>query len=370
MNYVGRILAAMVALAPGWGHSQELPRIVISDEGTHFQEVDSGKRFVPWGVNYDHDGQGRLLDEYWLREWDAVEADFREIKALGANCVRVHLQLGIFMSQPDQPNPDALQALRELVELANETQLYLNITGLACYHKQNIPKWYDELPEQQRWEVQARFWEAVAEVCHAYSVVFCYDLMNEPILPGNQKSNDWLGGELGGKFFVQRLALERNGRTGRKIANDWVRRMTASIRKHDDRTLVTVGVIPWVFTFGKGKPIFYSSETAEYLDFVSVHFYPRGGEVDQALAALKAYDIGKPLVVEEMFPLKCSISELEDFIARSSDRVDGWFSFYWGETVEELRQKEPPSIGQAITANWLSRFQALAPGATEATVRP
>ena len=41
--------------------------------------------------------------------------------------------------------------------------------------------------------------------------------------------------------------------------------------------------------------------------------------MDQALEALAVYDIGKPLVVEETFPLSCPLEELDKFI----DGADG-----------------------------------------------
>ena len=49
--------------------------------------------------------------------------------------------------------------------LAEKTNLYLDVTGLGCYHKKDVPAWYDRLSEKDRWEVQARFWEAVAARC-------------------------------------------------------------------------------------------------------------------------------------------------------------------------------------------------------------
>ena len=136
--------------------------------------------------------------------------------------------------------------------------------------------------------------------------------------------------------------------------------MVEAIRKHDDRHMVTIGVIPWVFALGGGKPLFYSPEVSERLDFVSVHFYPKKEEDDKAVTALRAYDIGKPLVVEEMFPLKCSETELADFVSQSSEFADGWISFYWGETPEQLKEKVDGTIAHAITASWLERFQTMA----------
>ena len=53
---------------------------------------------------------------------------------------------------------------RALVRLAEETGLYLDVTGLGCYHRGDVPAWYDALDEAARWDVQARFWSAVAKL--------------------------------------------------------------------------------------------------------------------------------------------------------------------------------------------------------------
>lgn len=339
--------------------SDSLEHIRVSDDGTHFVRANSGQRFVVWGVNYDHDGPGRLIDEYWQEEWQTIVEDFQEIRQLGANCVRIHLQIGKFMEAPDKPNAEALKQLNALTKLAEETGLYLDVTGLACYHKQNIPDWYDALGESERWAVQAKFWESIAKVCSNSPAVFCYDLMNEPILPGNEPATEWLAGELGGKFFVQRLTLDLKGRTRQQVAEAWVNTMVDAIRKHDQRHLVTVGVIPWVFVFGGGEPLFHSPTVGKRLDFVAVHFYPEKGEMEKAVTALKAYEVGKPLVIEEMFPLQCSQDELVKFIRQSAEWTDGWIGFYWGQTPKQLRDKDNATIGEAITASWLEQFQSM-----------
>jgi hypothetical protein len=33
------------------------------------------------------------------------------------------------------------------------------MTALACYHKNAVPAWYDQLAERERWEAQAVFQE-------------------------------------------------------------------------------------------------------------------------------------------------------------------------------------------------------------------
>lgn len=363
-----RMVTGLTVASFGWSlagcpvPASALEPIRLSQDGKAFVLAESNRPFRVWGVNYDHDAEGdhgRLLEDYWVEEWDTVRQDFQEIKDLGANTVRIHLQVAAFMTAPDQTNQNALDQLRRLLELASEKELYLDLTGLGCYHKQDVPPWYDRMQEAERWEVQARFWSAIARTCRGHPAVFCYDLMNEPVI-GGPKPDEWLTGELGGKYFVQRLTLTPGERTPRQIAKAWVDKMSSAIRGQDPDHLITVGVIPWALTWPNAKPVFYSPEASENLDFVSVHFYPEKGEVDKALEALAVYDIGKPLVIEEMFPLRCSLEEMDDFIQRSAGRVEGWMSFYWGKTIEEYEAERGENLTNALIAAWLKYFRGQA----------
>jgi hypothetical protein len=357
------LLGVMMLASAGRAAAPKTAPIRLSEDRHGFVLEGEGRAFVPWGFNYDHDETGRLLEDYWTNEWPKVEEDFAEMKALGANVVRIHLQVGRFLRGPGEPNEAALDRLGRLLEVAERLHLYLDVTGLACYHKKNVPPWYDGLSEKDRWDVQARFWEAVAGRCAGSPVVFCYDLMNEPILPGGNPETEWLTGELGGKFFVQRITLDLAGRTRQQVAKAWVDRLAGAIHQRDRRHLVTVGVIPWVLVFPQAQPLFYSKEAAESLDFASVHFYPEKGKIDQALTALAAYDVGKPLVIEEMFPLRCGPDELENFIDRSRSIAAGWIGFYWGKTLEECRRSK--ELPDALTAGWLELFQRKAGASTD-----
>jgi hypothetical protein len=145
-----------------------------------------------------------------------------------------------------------------------------------------------------------------------------------------------------------------------QVAEAWVRKLVAAIRKHDDRHMVTVGVIPWAYTFPQARPLFYSKRTADALDFVSVHFYPEKGKVDRALTALAAYDIDKPVVIEEFSPLYCGIGEFDAFVDGSRDMVDGYVGFYWGTTIDEYRRRKG-DIAAGIMAEWLDYFYAKRP---------
>jgi len=337
-----------------------LELIRVSGDGRHFVGAESGERSFAWGFNYDHDDSGRLLEDYWHQEWSTIVEDFKEMKALGANVVRIHPQVAKFMKTAKEPEEAALKQLVRLVKLAEETGLYLDITGLGCYHKQDVPEWYDAMDEAGRWEVQALFWEAIAKNCAGSPAVFCYDLMNEPILPGNKRQTGWLAGEFGGKYFVQRISLDLAGRTRKQVAGMWVDKLVAAIRKHDKRHMITIGVIPWAHTFPKARPLFYSKEVGENLDFVSVHFYPKKGEVQKALTALAVYDIDKPLVIEETSPLWCGQEEFEVFVDESLDIVDGYIGFYWGKTIEEY-SKPNAGIADSIMRNWLKYFRTKGP---------
>ncbi|MFO0960393.1 MAG: cellulase family glycosylhydrolase [Isosphaeraceae bacterium] len=349
-------LAAFPTLAQEDG--RRLDRIRPSPDGSHFVREGTGERFVVWGVNYDHDDAGRLLEDYWADEWETVAEDFREIRDLGANLVRIHLQLGKFLDGPDRPNRANLDRLAKLVKLADDTGLYLDITGLGCYHKQDTPAWYDALDESARWDAQARFWKAVAAVGKGHAAVFCYDLMNEPLLGGGEEPKNWTPGKpLGGKYFVQRITNDVRGRDDRQIAKAWVSKLCGAIRSEDDRAMITVGVIPWAQVFPGAKDPFHSPEAGGPLDFVSIHVYPRKDKLDEDLKVLKGFEAGKPILIEEIFPLSAGIEATEEFIEKSREVADGWVSFYWGRTIEECEAKK--DLQGAIVAAWLRRFREL-----------
>jgi hypothetical protein len=337
--------------------SAEVGRIAVSADRRGFVVEASGKRFVPCGFNYDHDETGRLLEDYWVSEWAKVKADFQEMKQLGANVVRIHLQLGKFIQQPDQPVESSLRQLGRLVTLAESLQLYLDVTGLGCYHKQDVPPWYDALSEQRRWHVQAHFWSAVAARCAASPAIFCYDLMNEPVVPGGRRApGDWLGPAFAGKHFVQFISLDRAGRARTTIASAWIRQLASAIRKHDRRHLITVGLVPWSLNRPGLTSGFEPGTIASELDFLSVHLYPKRSGVEESLEILAGFSVGKPVLIEETFPLKCPIADFKRFIEASRKRAAGWIGFYWGRTPEQCRAST--QLRDSLMLNFLEFFIA------------
>jgi hypothetical protein len=353
----GKILTAALVVAFLFcvpARAGEMSWLQVAKDKKRFALEPSGRAFVPWGFNYDHDDKGRLIEDYWEEEWPIVEAHFGQMNKLGANVVRVHLQLGKFMDGPDRPNARALDRLGKLLELAERLRLYIDLTGLGCYHKKDVPAWYDRLSEMDRWTVQARFWQAVAGRCAASPAVFCYDLMNEPVVPGG-KATDWLPPAFAGKHFIQFITRDQAGRPRPDIARQWVHRLAAAVREKDRRHLITVGLVDWSLDRPGLTSGFVPEKVADDLDFVSVHIYPQKGQVDNALKTLAGFAVGKPVLIEETFPLACSPKELEEFIEESKKHAAGWIGFYWGKPPEELRRSK--TISDALTLGWLELFE-------------
>jgi hypothetical protein len=331
---------------------EPLERIGVSVDGGRFVTLPSQVEFRVRGFNYDHDRAGRLLEDYWNEQWSEVENDFCEMQQLGANTVRVHLQFGRFMNSPTEPNRQSLAKFAALVQLAERTRLYLDVTGLGCYHKQDVPDWYDALSEADRWSAQATFWKAVVESARQSPAIFCWDLMNEPVVPGGQRPNgEWLGPPFAEKHFVQFITLDPANRPRPEIAKAWIKQLAAAIRETGNTSLITVGLVDWSLDKPGLTSGFVPSIVADDLDFIAMHLYPQSGQLEKDAETLSGFRIGKPVIIEECFPLRCSAAELRTFLQTNAARHNGWVSFYWGTTPEELAAEK--TIAAAITRQWL-----------------
>jgi len=154
-----------------------------------------------------------------------------------------------------------------------------------------------------------------------------------------------------------RIALNAAGRSRSAISAAGVRTPTKAVRARDRDALIAVGEI---LVFPGAKPMFHVPETAGLLDFVAIHVDPKRGQLERATAAIEAYDVGKPIVVEEIFPLECGVEELEARMRTRREAVAGWIGFYWGATPEEYAAM-PPSIAGALARVWLELVRRLTP---------
>jgi hypothetical protein len=100
------------------------------------------------------------------------------------------------------------------------------------------------------------------------------------------------------------------------------------------------------------------------LDFIAVHIYPSTDKVADALKNLQEFDIGKPIVVEETFPLSCGVSDEREFLLQSRSIAVGWIGQYPDETPDQLlalQRSGKITAGQALYLSWIDLFREVGP---------
>lgn len=322
-----------------------LSKIII--ENRQFKKAD-GTVFFPWGFNYTNPEGVGLIEDNWLNEevWQVIKSDFTEMKALGANVVRIHLQYHQFMIDATTPNTSTLNRLKELVELAEQEKLYLDITGLAAYIKNAQPTYYTSMTDEERWATQKIFWESIAEQVGDSPAVFAYNLMNEPVVSvgcNTVADCEWTPGNgFGGFHFVQNITTTA-GLEYTTTFKSWIAQMSQAIRSKDRESLITVGVL----SLGP------YSQFATDLDYLSPHIYPKSGEIQNAIDQILANQSNVPVVIEETSNLHCNIKELEEFITGIDGKYNGLLGHYFGTPIDELDESK---INQAIQKNFLQFF--------------
>ncbi|HLU48705.1 MAG TPA: hypothetical protein VK116_11500, partial [Planctomycetota bacterium] len=142
------------------------------------------------------------------------------------------------------------------------------------------------------------------------------------------------------------------------VARAWTRHLAEAIRRQDPDHLVTVGLVPWSLDRPGLTSGFLPSAIAPEVDFIAVHVYPERGKVDEALDTLRGFAVGKPVVIEETFPLKCGSEEHLEFLRRSREIAAGWIGFYWGATPDEYREMK--DLRGALILGWLDTFDTFA----------
>lgn len=292
-------------------------------------QLKLGKRpFHVYGFNYDFGGTHPnidYIDEPTRAHLLRLRSDFAEAARLGANTLRIYLELHDFMASPTRTRPRALRALRRLLQEAERAGLLLDITGNLSWHAERSPAWYDALPDSRRWRVQARFWRAVADVGAQSPSVLCYELTSEPVIG---ESDGWYNGALV-HHYVQYIVHELRGRDPVRLARGWTRMLRDAIRSRDRRHLITIGLLPirgWAFD---------PSNVADLLDLVTVHEYPRAGGADSSVSLIRYFaSHGRPLLLGETFAFDRPAQEA--FLVAARRSLDGSLSFYDGRAPEEV----------------------------------
>lgn len=294
-----------------------------------------GRPFKVWGFNYGIGARYAILD-YFEEPTEAVRNrvfdDMREARSLGANTVRIYLEIGSFMKGPDEPRQEALGAYRELLDLAERLDLYLDVTGNLVWREP--PEWYDALDEQARWDVQERFWRAVATAGSQSPSILAYELTSEPSFVN---SGSWYAGELGGYTFVQNIVRDIDGRDRREISRSWVEKLRTAIRSADRRHLVGVGFLP------NSSAPFDHEDVADLLDILFIHVYPRDDRVDESVERVRDFCSHEtPVVLGETFPLYTL--HWEQFLLETCSLLDGYLYFYDGRKPSEFDVTDPGEV--------------------------
>lgn len=190
----------------------------------------------------------------WPMEWDpaAIEADFRKMRELGVNTVRLDLVWAWFEPRPGEYNPEAFRQFDYFVTLAHRYRIYLepslfigNEVGEAVW---DVP-WRNGRhphadPEMLRLETNhaAEFGRHYARETAIHS----WDLTDEP------------------PFW------NTEGKTSDAMAINWTRLISGAIRRYDKLHPIVVGTDAADLSHGPFRPDLLLDE----VDFLSVHPYP------------------------------------------------------------------------------------------------
>ena len=343
--HVWLLVFAFQALSAQGTSSNALPKIRIAQDGRTFV-TETGKPFVPLGVNYYRPGTGWAPQVWKQFDPEATRKDFARMKELGVNCVRVFLTFGSFYRKPGVLESEGLAKFDQFLTLAEEAGIYVHPTGPD--HWEGAPEWKPvSIEDEQTVSALEAFWRSFASRYRGRNAIFAYDLRNEPELTWDsqilrEKWNVWLQKKYGTiqglisawaatnemRFGAILPPLDKDALKSRQlldyqtfreeIADEWTRRQAAAIKAADPNAMVTVGLIQWsVPVVLSGSIRYYSAvrpeRQAKFLDFMEVHFYPlaRGafeyrdeGEELANLAYLESVvrevaRSGKPVVIAE-----------------------------------------------------------------------
>ena len=314
-----------------------------------------GERFVSYGFNYgfgDHQGTLPYFDRPDRAGLRAIRGDFEEARRMGANTLRIYLEIGQFMNSPTEPRPAALRAFVRVLRAAEERGIYLDVTGNLAWRPDHRDPWYDRLSERERWRVQTLFWGAHAARGRPFESVLCYELTSEPMVPSEPKDGYYFGG-FGGYDFGQYVVRDPAGRDGYGVARAWTDQLATAVRSRDPRHSVSIGLLAI-----KGHP-FDPANVASKLDLVIAHEYPFDGQAQRSIDLMRHFAApGKPVLLGETFELLAGRETQLEFLLGSRIYLDGYLSFYDGRRPSEVVDGDP---ADAMYKANLSHFLSLRP---------
>ncbi len=394
--------------------------IGVGADSASFVESDTGRPFVPFGTNY-YDPNTGWPPQVWKQfDPDRIDEHFAVMKDLGVNCTRVFLAAATFQPDANTIDETALKKLDTLVQIARRSGIRLILTGPD--HWEGSPAYWkpDRFAGEPALEALDYFWQTMGQRYRGEPAIFAWDLLNEPQMPWFVESwrprwNAWLeakysnleglktawAGELTedeswGNIAVPEDKAQKGSvrlldwqRFREHLADEWVRRQVEALRQADPTHLITVGYIQWSYPIIRpGDPSQYSAfdpkRQVEWLDFISIHFYPLLGRPlgsrtnwESNLAYLQtvlAYcQAGKPVVLGEYGWYGGGAPQGRAFLTEDEQErwltaeveasrrlADGWLSWPFADTPEST---DMSIYGGLVKPNmvyklWARRFAA------------
>jgi hypothetical protein len=343
------VLAAllMASLVPQVSSAFGMPRISARRDRLYAD----GRPWRAWGMNWgigDHAPVVAYFDNPTQGNLAVLRAELRTARAIGANSMRIYLQLSEVMATPTRARKRTLEALRKLLALAQSDRIYLDITGDLVWQPDRAPAWYGRMPFRQRWQVQARFWKAVAHAANTSPAVLCYELTSEPIVA---QTPGYYYGQIGNWWFVQSIATSQ-GPKALALARSWTRLLADTVRSQDDRP-VSIGLLP--LTSGPFAP----ANIADLLDMLIVHEYPITGGAPAATSLIHSFAaFNEPVLLGETFTLTDDATTQGQFLTSAAPDLVGTLEFFDGR---DPRTIEVHSSYDALYKTSLDQFIALRP---------
>lgn len=307
------------------------------------QLVRDGKPFRPFGFNHTTHGSlgtGNYFQNPTPANLAAVRTEFAEAKRLGANTLRIFLELHDFVERDASgavfTRLERLKAYADVVAEAERQGLVLDVTGNLVWKPDSAPAWYDEMSNEQRWQVQATFWRDVAKVGADSPAVMSYELTSEPVAKADANA-PWYGGRFGNLNFVQTMARGVPGEAANQAIRSWVTTLSSAIRQSDKNHPISVGMLP--FAQGPASP----ANLADLLDFLILHDYPKGVASDphaidpHVETARKFASHGKPVLLGETAALNSDNITEERYLRATRQYLVGALSFYDGRDPENMQ---------------------------------
>ncbi|MCX6901079.1 MAG: cellulase family glycosylhydrolase [Verrucomicrobia bacterium] len=370
------LLAALVTTLPVLLAAEALPKIRVAAGGRTFV-AETGKPFVPLGVNYYRPGTGWAPQLWKQFDAEATRRDLVKLRELGANCVRVFISFGSFYSKPGALDDEGLKKFDQFLAMAEEVGIYVHPTGPD--HWEGLPEWArsDHFANETFLRALEDFWRLFAARYRSRNVIFAYDLKNEPSVGWDSADmrahwNVWLKqrytspADAAKAWGVDAATIQwgevavppkKDAPDSKRLldyqhfreerADEWTRRQVAAIKTIDPNALVTVGLLQSSVPASSGgvhNAAFRPSRQAKFLDFLEVHFYPNSRGL---------YDYTKP--EDEQRNLAYLESVVREVAAPGKSVVLAEFGWYGGGALRLRNGKMSAPGSEEQQARWCRR---------------